>query len=482
MEKKLGTLISVLMLTHPILVNALDMPIFFGDEEFPIDQNTLILDNNDTGGNIRLQFGNALNESLVWNNNAGIFNFSDDVGIDGNLNVTGTLATLPSPNSAPNNSSFANSQWSLWLDEINNEFELKARKSNGDFIAQTVGSGSGSATTGALPAVQARRTSNFTFASTNVYYDIDFNQTDIESDPTALEHDNSNTDNLLIKQSGLYLIYYQLTDYATSNHTLQVRVRANNNTDLVGSYFETHDYANEYVPTENVFMAQLNAGDFITLQARRTTSGNYLINETKMGAIKIEGIKGEDGADGLNGNPPAHEWSGTSIRFQNPNGTWGDWVNLGGNSYTPKMAEYTHSAGNQSINNSTLVAIYWNTEIREDSCFVHDHYSQSPRVYLTETGWYKVSYNISTQSQSNNTYSNINCYLRENGSTKIIPSDSYAYDYNRSGANDATNSASFLFQNTAANNYVEVVCSQGVTNTNVLTLGNQVWILLEKID
>jgi len=481
MQNKLGICMSAFLLLGNLnIAEALDIPVFFGDQEFPIDQNTLILDNNNTGGNIVLQFGQTLNKTLTWNESTGVFNFSDDLSVTGSLNVNGALATLPAPATEPNDTNFSNSQWALWLDEINNEFELKARKSDGTFVEQTVGTGSGSGSTlSNLPVVQARRTSNFNFTSANVYYDIDFDQTDLESNTDILQHDDTATDNLLIKSDGFYLVYYQTTDYSLSNHTIQVRVRANNSTDLKGSYYESHDYAQEYIPISNLFLAQLNAGDFITLQARRATSGNYLINETKFGAIKLEALNGTNGA---NGNPPAHEWSGTSLRFQNPDGTWGDWVNLGGGgSATSNMAQYTHSTGSQSINNSTPIAIYWNTEIREDSAFTHDHYSQSSQIYLNEIGWYKIDYSVSTQNQNSNAYSDINCYLRQNGSTKIIPSDSHAYNYSRSNADRATNTAGFLFQNTAVNNYVEVVCLQNVTGTNVLTLGNQVWILLEKI-
>lgn len=39
---------------------------------------------------------------------------------------------------------------------------------------------------------------------------------------------------------------------------------------------------------------------------------------------------GEDGEDGLDGLPPAHEWNLTELRFKNPNGTDGNYVDLKG--------------------------------------------------------------------------------------------------------------------------------------------------------
>lgn len=35
-------------------------------------------------------------------------------------------------------------------------------------------------------------------------------------------------------------------------------------------------------------------------------------------------------AKGKDGNAPAHEWDGAKLRFRNPDGTWGKWVNLRG--------------------------------------------------------------------------------------------------------------------------------------------------------
>jgi hypothetical protein len=43
-----------------------------------------------------------------------------------------------------------------------------------------------------------------------------------------------------------------------------------------------------------------------------------------------QGPKGEQGPQGPKGDKPAHEWQGTSLRFENPDGSWGQFVNLKG--------------------------------------------------------------------------------------------------------------------------------------------------------
>ena len=45
---------------------------------------------------------------------------------------------------------------------------------------------------------------------------------------------------------------------------------------------------------------------------------------------QLEIVEGTPGPQGEPGPAPAHEWQGTSLRFSNPDGTWGDLVNLQG--------------------------------------------------------------------------------------------------------------------------------------------------------
>lgn len=43
-----------------------------------------------------------------------------------------------------------------------------------------------------------------------------------------------------------------------------------------------------------------------------------------------QGLQGEKGKQGKVGPAPEHEWNGTKIRFQNPDGSWGPFVDLKG--------------------------------------------------------------------------------------------------------------------------------------------------------
>ena len=53
----------------------------------------------------------------------------------------------------------------------------------------------------------------------------------------------------------------------------------------------------------------------------------------EQGLTGPQGIKGDTGATGSQGekgDPPAHEWRGTELRFQNPDGSWGAYTDLKG--------------------------------------------------------------------------------------------------------------------------------------------------------
>lgn len=63
----------------------------FSNEEIQENSNTLILDNDDSGGNVSLQFGNSLSEQLYWDNSGTQFIFTDDLNVQGNVDVDGTI-------------------------------------------------------------------------------------------------------------------------------------------------------------------------------------------------------------------------------------------------------------------------------------------------------------------------------------------------------------------------------------------------------
>ena len=299
---------------------------------------------------------------------------------------------------------------------------------------------------GTLAAVQARRTTNFTMASLNTYYDVPFDLTDVETDASALEHDNTNTDRIVAKQNGVYKITYQVNANDTgTTHQLDSRVRLNDTTVVPGSELTAVEYQNEYVPTTSSFLVSMNANDYLTLQVQRTTA-NTVVGDTTMTAVKLDGIEGAQG--------PA---------------------------YVPVMGQFYDSIGSQDVNVSTPVAIQFNQETREDAGITHDTVTNNSRVYLDDADWYEVTYSISHESQTN-ARKNIRCAVRLNGTTTVIPSDSYAYSRNTTDE-WATNTATTLLQTTSSDEYYEIVCrgeGSNVDGDSANTVADQSWTLVEK--
>lgn len=53
--------------------------------------NVFTLDSDDTGGDVSLVFGAALNERITWDNANSEFDFTDDINVTGNIAVSGTV-------------------------------------------------------------------------------------------------------------------------------------------------------------------------------------------------------------------------------------------------------------------------------------------------------------------------------------------------------------------------------------------------------
>lgn len=155
-----------------------------------------------------------------------------------------------------------------------------------------------------LASVCVSRTTTFTLAAS--YADITWDSTDIETNPAVIEHNNTNTDNIDIKETGLYLICYSLSiDADPGEEIFDFRVRVNDTTVLPCSE-RTISEDDEINAVSCVFPANLTSGDFITLQTQASGGGNVFSLGHNFNVIRLRGTKGADGAAG----PPG---SGSSI-------------------------------------------------------------------------------------------------------------------------------------------------------------------------
>lgn len=153
-------------------------------------------------------------------------------------------------------------------------------------------------TTGDMVAVQIRRTTAFSNIPTS-WADVTFNTTDIENDAAILEHDNTNTDRILIKQSGLYQLHYNFV----VDEDAQARLRINDSTVIPGSEKRAGDPADSGANIENIITCTcyrtLTAGQFVTLQVQgASASENIIANTATFAVVKLQGPKGDPGTGG----------------------------------------------------------------------------------------------------------------------------------------------------------------------------------------
>lgn len=320
--KKLFTLITVIILLFPQVILADFEPA--DDEENAA--NTLILDADDTGGDITLQFGKTLAEFIKWNSSTLSFDFSDETlvldasntGAGANVNI---VANQGSDNDGTLRYNATTNQW-----EYSND--------GGTFNA--IG---GAAAAADQSSVKARRTT--TYAITSSFVDITLDTTDVENDVTIVEHDNTNTDQITLHEAGLYAIRYHTninSPGTSTNLNIEGQIRVNNTTVINGSDSRASIFDDTSIPGSDhtdyisrTFLYNATADDFITLQLRHvvlggtgttTTLAGLTVEVIRLSGQKgVDGINGTDGADGADGTDgadgaPGPPGSGSTINIQ----------------------------------------------------------------------------------------------------------------------------------------------------------------------
>ncbi len=81
-KRLFGIIISIFLLL-PISL-AEELILFSGDIDYGIEQNTLLINEEDATGDMKLQFGSSLNEFLLWDEANSYFTISNDLNFNGN--------------------------------------------------------------------------------------------------------------------------------------------------------------------------------------------------------------------------------------------------------------------------------------------------------------------------------------------------------------------------------------------------------------
>lgn len=155
---------------------------------------------------------------------------------------------------------------------------------------------------GDLSAIQVRRSASLT-VNTTAYADITFDTVDLNNRLDIFENPAATPARILIKSNGLYQITYSLNlSNSTATYEFNSRLLLNGLTEIPGSLVVDRNYQSEHVAADIVVVVQLQAGDYITLQARRVTANALTsVNPPHLMVVKLEGRRGERGDQGIAG-------------------------------------------------------------------------------------------------------------------------------------------------------------------------------------
>jgi hypothetical protein len=197
------------------------------------------------------------------------------------------------------------------------------------------------------PVLQIRRTTTITLPTS--WTDLNFDTVDLENEPTILERDDTNTDRVLIKSTGIYSVVF----YCNIDDEMEYRLRVNDSTVVPGSersYGNPDDSVDIIGLFANGVLVSLTAGDYITAQVQANSTAENIFAGATLLVTKQEGIQGQKGDAG----------SGASINVEENGsffGTFSD-LNFEGN------VELTDDGGGQvtfsfpdtALNNTVYVA------------------------------------------------------------------------------------------------------------------------------
>ena len=132
---------------------------------------------------------------------------------------------------------------------------------------------------------------------------------------------------------GLYDFQFKLFDANSGGNKYGTDVNKPE-VDVIDGYFTVElDFGSVFDGNDRWLLIGVRPGDsndpneYTILEPRQKITPAPYALYAKSGT---SGPVGPVGPEGPKGDEPAHQWSSTSLRFQNPNGTWGSYVNLQG--------------------------------------------------------------------------------------------------------------------------------------------------------
>ncbi|MBD3328235.1 hypothetical protein GF340_02930 [Candidatus Peregrinibacteria bacterium] len=166
------------------------------------------------------------------------------------------------------------------------------------------------------------------------------------------------------------------------------------------------------------------------------------------------------------------------------------WQQLGANGSGTgvQIGQFYDSDGNGgtfNINTNNPTPIPWDSEsFPEDTVFSHSNSTDNTRVYVNDSGRYKISYQVNYED-TNNQRKNVICAVRLNGTT-FPPVNAASYGYARNTGDPWASSNASAYFDLNSGDYYEIVCQrEGSAGNAYLTNGSSEgssWTIIEKFN
>ncbi len=341
-----------------------------------------------------------------------------------------------------------------------------------------------------LATVQARRTTTLAIPVTPSWGDVTLDVTDVENNAAVLEHNNTNTQVIDVKEDGLYRINYAVSaDDEVTCRVVDDGVGGTSvipgSTQLTG---DTADVNDVIVQNSPIIYVELTAGDELVLQVQAQSTAEVLQAEALFSVQKCVGGKGDTGAPGTGATIEVEdEGASLGTTFTTINFI-GDGVSAVANGTTADITIpykntffHGHNAGVTQTFTTTLTTINFATNIRQDADYVAATVVGGTEVTINEPGtnWYRVTYNIGVDISTGTSRSNSRAELQVN--TTAVPG-SNAYGYHRTSAAAENTLSKTVVVQLAQNDVVRVQALRIAGTSTLITLANSCTLTIEKVD
>ncbi|MBN2307262.1 hypothetical protein JXD20_04725 [Candidatus Peregrinibacteria bacterium] len=295
--KKLLVIIAGITLLLPQLALADFVP----SDEDENASNTIILDADDTGGNVTLQFGASLGKYLRWNSSTLNFDLSDDLTIDGGFSQNGLNITLDADNAGAGNTvniianQGSDNDGTIRYNATTNEWEY----SNDGGAFTTFGSGGSSGTAEYFDAYDSTGGTSIDAGFTDIPLGTERKKT------TDFTHSTGSAE-ITVNTDGTYYVNYAVTtDITSGTNRSESEARLMLDTGsgyaaVAGSIAKMYNRTATQgdATASRSFTLDLSAGDKLKIQAQRSSGSSNIATLAGGSALVISRVEGGGGGEG----------------------------------------------------------------------------------------------------------------------------------------------------------------------------------------